>query len=373
MRAEHAVIIGAGPAGLAAAAALGSRGLASPVLERGAGPAESWRTRPEKLRLNSRRRSSQFRGLRYPRGTGTFPGRDEVIEYFTRYASLKRIDIRTGTTVQRVDAHPGGWLLQTSAGPLEARHVVVATGLFATPVMPPWPDLESFRGTAMHSAGYRNAAPFAGRDVVVAGAGTTAMEIAAELVAGGARSVALAVRTPPNLVPRIFGALPGVKLMLRLPTALGDAQMRVLRRRLIGNLEAHGLPEPSEGPFALLKRTGAGPATVDPEPLAAIRDGSIRVVGAVAGFGRDSDQVLLADGSWIHADVLIAATGFRPGLESMLGHLDVLDEAGIPDPDRTEANGLHFIGFDRVPGQLVFCPAAARVIARKITADRPRS
>jgi hypothetical protein len=52
------------------------------------------------------------------------------------------------------------------------------------------------------------------------------------------------------------------------------------------------------------------------------------VVAAVESF--EGGDVVLADGSRLRVDAVIAATGFGPGLEPLVGHLGVLDAAGRP-------------------------------------------
>jgi cation diffusion facilitator CzcD-associated flavoprotein CzcO len=363
-----AIIIGAGPAGLSAAAALKDRGITAVVVDRSDAVASSWRHRPEGLRLNSGRWMSQLPGTAYPRHTPVFPTRDQEIAYLETYAAEHADDLRTGVEVRRIDRAGDDWALDSTAGRLRARHVIVATGLYNSPRTPRWPGLELVADRLIHAYDYIRPEPFIGKDVLVIGSGTSGFEIAGELESAGATSVRLSVRTPPNIMPRIFGALPGVKQMMKLPPRLGDAQVRVIQKLTIGDLSSHGLPTPGDGPFTQLKRTGASPAGVDPEVLAAIRAGRIHVVPAVAGF--DAGGVLLMDGSHLHVDRIIAATGYAPDLGILLGHLGVLDDSGIPVASgfRAAHRGLHFIGFENVPGQLIFCTAAARHIAKAISA-----
>ncbi len=365
------IVIGAGPAGLSMAAALKGRGITAVVLERSSTVASSWRHRPDGLRLNSGRRMSQFPGTTYPRHTPIFPTRDQEVAYLEEFAAKNVDDLRTGVEVRHIDRSADGWMLETTLGSMLSRYLIIATGLYGAPVTPRWPGLELVVDRLIHANDYTRPEPYAGQNVLVVGAGTSGFEIAGELVSAGAVSVRLSVRTPPNIMPRIFGALPGVKQMLKLPPRLADAQVRVIQKRTIGDLSAYGLPTPDVGPFTQLQRTGASPAGVDPQVLTAIRAGDIRVVPAVAGF--DTDGVLLADGSHLQVDRIIAATGYAPNLEPLVGHLGVLDERGVPITTGLEARhrGLYFIGFENVPGQLIFCTAAARRIATSISADLP--
>ena len=82
MQHRRVIVIGAGPAGLASAAALRRKGVPSLVLERSPEVASSWRGRYDRLRLNSSRPFSKLLGAGYPQGTAMFPSRDEMVSYF---------------------------------------------------------------------------------------------------------------------------------------------------------------------------------------------------------------------------------------------------------------------------------------------------
>ena len=86
----------------------------------------------------------------------------------------------------------------------------------------------------------------------------------------------------------------------------------------------------------------------------------------------DGQEVVLADGTRLRPDVVLAATGFRRGLEPLVGHLDVLDEAGLPrgtaDGGQPARPGLWFIGYRvEVAGNLRLHAIDARRIARAMT------
>ena len=108
------VVIGAGPAGLAAAAELGRMGILSVVLEQADSVGASWRGRYDRLRLNTCRWTSRLPRSRYPAHTALFPSRDDVISYLEDYAARHVPGVRFGTRVERIDRHPAGWELHTS-------------------------------------------------------------------------------------------------------------------------------------------------------------------------------------------------------------------------------------------------------------------
>lgn len=150
---------------------------------------------------------------------------------------------------------------------------------------------------------------------------------------------------------------------------LADAQVRLLRRVAIGDLAACGLPVPEEGPFARLRRDGDNPAVVDPEVVQDVRAGRVEVVPAVARL--DGDRVGLADGTDLHVDAVVAATGFRPGLEDLVGHLGVLDADGVPvaGDERAALPGLRFVDVGLVPGLLRTAGPRARRSAAAISRE----
>jgi cation diffusion facilitator CzcD-associated flavoprotein CzcO len=201
------------------------------------------------------------------------------------------------------------------------------------------------------------------------------MEIAHDLAAGGAGLVRLSVRTPPSIVLRSMGGLPGdlpAMVLLRLPPRVGDSQVRVLQRLVLGDLAAHGLPVPTEGAFTRLRRLGAAPTVMDRQVVQAIRDRRIQIVSGLRAL--DTNGATLADGTWVEADAVVAATGYRRGLEGLVGHLGVLDERGTPAAvgERAPAPGLRFVGFVPRPGQLHHMGVEARRAARSIARELRR-
>ena len=153
------------------------------------------------------------------------------------------LQLRLRTRAERINPHPRGWQVQTSAGPPTARQVIVATGHDYTPHIPGWPGLDRYAGHLLHTAGYRNAQAFTGAQVAVAGAGCSGLEIAYDLAQGGATRVWVCVRTQPNIMLRRSGGLPGdlpAIALLHLPPGIADRAALLVHRLTIGYLPQPG-------------------------------------------------------------------------------------------------------------------------------------
>ena len=378
---HQVVVVGAGPAGVAAALAVKDAGLRPLVLDRADAVADAWRRRYDRLRINTWRAYSHLPGRPFPKGTPSFPTRDQLVAHIDRHAHEDGIVLRLGTRVDRVDRVDGaGWVVRTAEADLAAPQVVVATGYEHEPLIPPWPGRDRFGGVLVHACEYRNPEPFRDRDVLVVGPGCSGMEIAQDLAEGGAASVRLSVRTPPNILLRQGpGPLPGDVIAVALwhaPTVVGDAVARIGRRLDVGDLRDYGLPVPEEGVFSRARRLGVTPAIVDKPVVEAIRSGRIEIVPAVASL--DERAVELADGRRLEPDAVVCATGYRRALEPLVGHLDVLDAHGVPRAvgGKPAAPGLRFIGFVPRPGGLGYmgkeARRAAKGIARELRHDGAR-
>ncbi|MEO3841134.1 NAD(P)/FAD-dependent oxidoreductase [Streptomyces sp. B22F1] len=374
------LVVGGGPAGLATAAALRAAGVRAVVLERGARVGDSWRRHYDGLRLHTPRRMSGLPGMPLPRRYGRWVGRDQLAHYLEEYAEAHQLEIVYNVEAARVDrAGPGsasgsGWTVAATGGRvLDGRRVVVATGYCHTPYVPDWPGRDTYRGELLHAAYYRNPAPYEGKDVLVVGGGNTGAEIAVELAAGGAKRVRLAVRTLPHVVRRPAAgwcAVAGRRLSGALPARTVDRLAGRVSRIGLPDLGAYGLPRPASGLYTRL-REGAVPV-VDTGLVAAVRDRRVLPVPAVAAL--DGDGVILADGDRAEPDTVIAATGWRRGLEELVGHLGVLDPRGLPragghrSPEG--ARGLHFVGFTGpASGSLREIGAEAEELARKVAKE----
>lgn len=367
-------IVGAGSAGLATAALLQRSGLSAVLLEAGPEPGAAWRGRYDRLRLHTPRLLSGLPGMRIPRRYGRWVARDDLLAYLRDYVETQGLDVRTSTRVERIDRGDDGWRLETADGAVDAETVIVATGYNGAPFVPDWPGKDAFAGELVHSSAYRSPTPYRGRDVLVVGAGNSGAEIAHDVADGGARSAKLSVRTPPQIVRRATAGIPAQLIGMaikRMPPEWVDPITKTQRRISIPDLSAQGLPRPDQGVRSAFIATGTTPV-LDVGIVGAIRSGRVKVVAAVDAF--DGAEVVLADGTRERPDAVIAATGFRAGLEPLVGHLDVLGPRGLPVKTDGEPAlpGLWFVGFvPTLGGQLREGSLAAERVARAVAASLP--
>lgn len=364
------VVVGAGPAGLAVARELGHRhAMSALVVEKADAAAVSWRNRYDNFRLNTNGFLSHLPGQRLPLRSGRWPTKDDMVSYFDNYVRQQNIDLALGCEVKRIERVAGRWRADTSLGDVTAPTIVLATGRYHTPAIPPWPGRDRFTGQLVHSADFRNAWPFRGREVLVVGAGNSAADIAVQLADNGARKVWLAVRTPPHLVRRAIGPIPSdifLELFARVPAQLVDPVISRLNRLLLGDLSSYGLERPPLGLKATVESRGRIPTLAD-ELVSAVRAGRIEVVTAVTAL--EANRVMLADGTGIAPDAVIAATGFSADLDGLVGHLGVLDEHGNPHGGFSAdlGDGMFAIGHGIPPNgplraiRLAATPLAARI------------
>lgn len=367
----RAIVIGAGPAGLASAACLQRAGLAVRVLERTDRVAASWHGHYDRLHLHTPKDRSALPFRPMPADRPRYPSRAQVVEYLEAYSRAERLDIAFGAEVTRVAPEPGGWRVQTDRGAERAEVVVFATGPNGTAHRPDWPGLDSFRGAVLHSAGYRNALPFAGRRVLVIGFGNSGAEIAQDLAEAGVETE-VSVRGPVNLLPRELFGIPIARFgLLRAVFGPGvaDRLTAPVLRAVLGRHEDYGLRRPAKGPVAQIVEDGRIPL-IDQGVLAVIRSGRLPVRPGIERI--EGEAVRFADGGSASYDVLLLATGYRVDLRPLLP-----DVPGVLDPDgrplvsggRTAAQGLYFCSYRASPaGQLYITQRESRAIAADVPA-----
>jgi len=372
---ERSIVVGAGAgaAGLAVAASLRAHGIDCAVLERASSVGSSWSERYDSLQLHTVRWLSGLPGTAIPSRYGRWVARDDLVEYLADYAAVHRIAPEFGTEASRIARDRDGWRVETSGGPRRAPVVVMATGFSSRPSLPDW---ASTVGAGLprveHSAAYRNPDPYRGRRVVVVGAGNSGSEIAVDLARGGVH-VSVSVRRPPDIVRREVLGVPGQLFGIalgRVPDRLTNPLDAALRRISVGDLRARGLATPSPHAATRFRTSGTVPI-LDHGFAQEVRAGRVRVLPAVESLTDGGVSVL--GGQTAGADVVICATGYRPGLERLVGHLGVLDQRGTPRVHGAStsagAPGLYFCGMHvQLTGLLREISAEAPAIAHAVAA-----
>ena len=309
-------------------------------------------------------------GAPIPRRFGCWICRDDLVAYFEDYARQFQIEPELGVDVTRIERTDGGWRVETSAGARVVERVVLATGYTRTPYLPDWPGLDTFSGSFRHSVDYREPSAYAGRKVLVVGAGNSASEIAVE-ISEVAAEVQFSVRTPPNIVRRVTFGVPSQLIAValrRAPEWLMNPMSSLLRRLTVPDLSEYGLPAPGRDGFSQYRRSRVIPI-LDHGFVDAVRAGRIGIVSAVQSF--DGDEVRLADGRTVRPDAIVAATGYRPDLAGILGDLSVLDDSGGPRVHGADAvggaPGLYFVGISvELSGQLLQISREAEALSKSL-------
>ena len=360
IRCDHsAIVIGAGPAGLATSRELTARGVEHVVLERGE-VAESWSRLYDSLTLHTGKHMSHLPGLRFPRGTPLFLSRDSFLEYLHEYARRFEVPVETRCEVKAVTREGNVWRVDGRT----ARAVVVASGIISNPRVPAIAGADEFRGSIRHSITYRRPDELRGRRVLVVGAGNSAGEIASELGRAGIDTT-IAIRSGANVVPL---QLLGVPIQY-LAYAIRPLP-RVVRETLAGAMRV--LADLRNGP-PLIARPKHGPLDAIPligfRLIDAIRNGSVKLRGDVKRFTATGAR--FRDGREEEFDDVLLATGFRAAL-SFLGPLVSIDQKGFAERRErvvsTDQPGLFFVGhnYDATGGLTNIrrdAPLAAKAVA----------
>ena len=178
------VVVGAGPAGLAVSAALAAHGVEHVVLERDR-VAETWRTqRWDSFRLNTPGWMNQMLGEQAHR---EFLDGAEVIHHLEALAAER--PVRQAVRVDELAASSDGYVMQTEAGVIRARSVIVATGDQNVPRLPPVAQTLPDSIAQYHTGSYRGPGSLPAGGALVVGSAQSGCQIAEDLLCAGRRVV----------------------------------------------------------------------------------------------------------------------------------------------------------------------------------------
>lgn len=340
------LVVGAGPSGLAVGQALHARGLPFEIVERGAAIAPAWHRHYERLHLHTAKAFSALPGMPFPREVPTYPSRVQVLDYLQAYAARFELRPRFGVEVQRVQPSQEGFGVKSNQGDIEARRVVLATGLNAVPLQPSWPGMDTYAGELLHSSAYVSGERWRGKRVLVVGAGNSGAEIALDLAEHEARAD-LCVRGRLHVTLRDTLGLPTPVpslVLTKLPLPVADAIAKLTLRFSVGDLSRWGIEAPDYGPIRGIVERGRVPL-IDVGTLSRIKRGDIVVRRAIERF--HPDGVTFIDAQRVAYDAVVLATGYRAGLERLLDGAEALmDARGRALHDGiTPRPGLYFVGY----------------------------
>jgi cation diffusion facilitator CzcD-associated flavoprotein CzcO len=373
MHKADAIVIGAGPSGLAVAATLQAKGLRAAVLEKADSVGSVWRRHYDRLHLHTDRGHSALPGLPMPSSYPRYPSRQQFVDYLVAYRSKFNLDPIFGVHVSAVRRDGEGWRAEAGEEVWSAPIAVVATGWADFPRIPTWVGQELFRGETLHSSAYRNPSSYAGKRVLVVGFGNSGGEIALDLAEANI-DVTLAVRGPVRILPRDLLGVPILTWAIaqrHLPARVADALNAPVIRLAVGSIEKLGMKQSEKGPRRMVEEDGRIPL-LDIGTVAKIRSGAIKVRGAIVSF--IADGVIFDQRGPERFDAVILATGFQPDLRPLLPDArGVLNSSGGPliSGKPTAERGLFFCGAKASPtGQIREIAIEAKQIADYASAVR---
>jgi putative flavoprotein involved in K+ transport len=318
----HTIIIGGGQAGLAAAHFLSQAGVNYIILDEGPGFGQSWRRRWDSLRLFTPAKFSSLPGMAFPGEAFSMPTKDMTARYMEDYAAELDPPVQFNTRVDSLSGTDDGFRVEAGARNFLSSRIIVATGPYQKPFVPPFASRLDPGILQLHSSAYRNPLQFPQGSVLVVGAGNSGAEIAIELAMSGKRvwlSGRDVGRIPADVLGRAFGGKPYwwlVSRVLSVDTPIGRKAKRASRFR--------GTPLIGLKPQDIVK---AGVTRVG--RTADVRDG----------------RLVLEDGQALDVSAVVWATGFIPDFSWI--RLPICDENGYPRHDRGIAAGvagLYFLG-----------------------------
>jgi putative flavoprotein involved in K+ transport len=198
------IVVGGGQAGLAIGYFLAQQGRDFKILEAAAEPAAAWRERWDSLKLFTPARYNALPGLAFPGEPDRYPGRDDVVAYLTDYARHFDLPVEFDGHVRSIRKADDGYLVELDARAYAADQVVVATGPFQIPFVPPIAERLDREVVQLHSTAYRSPDTIPEGRVLVVGGGNTGFQIAEELSASREVHLAIGSRQMP-LPQRILG------------------------------------------------------------------------------------------------------------------------------------------------------------------------
>lgn len=349
----YALIVGGGQGGLALGARLRTLGVPSLIVEANARAGDSWRNRYRTLVLHDPVWYDHMPYLPFPRNWPVFTPKDKMGDWLEAYVQVMELPLWTSTACESAAWDGEAWTVTVNRDgrrvTLRPRHLVFATGAYGPPRPIPFPGVDNFAGTLIHSRDYRGAEGWQGRDCVVIGAASSAHDVAVDLWEAGAK-VTMIQRSPTTVVrsgtlmelgfdlysedamARGIDTDRADHIAASLPFGAMAARQRrlydTIRRRdaaFYERLAAAGFAldfgEDDSGLMMKALRTGSG-YYIDVGASDLIASGEIGVVSGVEIDRIAPSGVVLSDGRTVRADLVVACLGYQSMHETVAAIVD---------------------------------------------------
>jgi len=337
------LVIGGGHSGLLIGAHLDRLGVSTLVVERNQRLGDNWRNRYDSLALHTLTDLSHLPDIPFPPHYPDYIPKDVLANWIEFYGEAMEVPVWLSSefVTGSYDEAAGRWTgtvrrADGSERVLRPRHIVIATGgLGGTANIPKFPGLDEFKGEAFHGSNFRSAAPYAGKDALIVGVGTSAFDIALALYNAGAKSVSMLQRGPTivtkidsssavfegfrdptrsieekdlinyanSIFPRMFE---GLKALTKMIAEQEQPMLDALAA--VGLRLHHG--EDESGYMIKSLRTG-GPYYLDVGAVDVILEGGIKILHAEDLERFDADGAVMTDGRHIPLDLVVLSTGYH--------------------------------------------------------------
>jgi len=341
-REPEVIVIGAGHAGLTAAARLTQLGVDTLVIEKKPRVGDNWRDRYSSLTLHNDITANHLPYMPFPKTWPMWLSKDQLGQWLEFYAQSMELNIWPSTEMcgATYDAAAKRWTvdLRREDGMIvqkTCRHMVVATGVSGS--VPNWvelPGAAAFGGNVLHSSDFRDSSIHAGKNVIVVGTGSSGHDIANELIDNGAKSVSMLQRGPTCVISRDPGAImiyaiyrgdeptEDVDLvaaaipypLLHESYKFITAKAAELDKELLDQLNARGMKTffgDDETGFQMMYMRGQGGYYIDVGCSELIANGTIGIIQFDESDQLIADGLKMKDGSVIPCDIVVLSTGFK--------------------------------------------------------------
>ncbi|KAJ7479282.1 FAD/NAD-P-binding domain-containing protein [Mycena latifolia] len=337
----YVLIIGGGQTGLNMGARFRQMNIPAIIIEWTARVGDIWRQRYPTLTLHSVRAQHTMLYQSYPTNWPLFTSRDKLANWLEQYAESEDLVVWKNSQAlptPKYDPESKRWTVVIDrAGQhvtIHPAHIVVAAGTLGAPWYPPMKETERFKGIITHTGHYQGGARFAGKRVVVVGAGNSAADICQDLSFHGASSVTMVQRSstcvmavgnaqaaqerfwpenvPTDIADFKVNALPNllVKQILRSQEAAGwEAEKETHKGLKEAGFKLNMGPEGAGAYLLMFEKFGG--FFLDVGCAALIRDGKVKIKQGVESVSYTEDSIVFTDGSSLPADVVIYATSYQ--------------------------------------------------------------